>query len=668
MRHLNASLLDARRELIDLSRRNRLLNTTLGGKRPHCLEVVNADCNEVFTSLVRDGKSISFSPLPDFKLIDSEIRSSSDQPSRQLQTKLATEVLERRLLKFFREARTFEEEQGVNILYLAIGFLHWFEDERSEERLNAPLLLIPVTLERRQARDTFVLRARDDDIITNVSLAEKLRLFGITLPELREDDEWLPSEYLTEVASAVAGQRRWGVDSVSVGLGFFTFSKFLMWRDLDATVWPDSGLLQNDLIGRLLGENSSDNPEPPLASDEEKIDQHVDFASAMHILDADSSQALTIEETRRGRNLVIQGPPGTGKSQTIANVIATAVAEGKSVLFVAEKGAALDVVHSRLKSAGLEPLCLEIHSKKATKLSVITSLEKSLKAAGAVQADGRTAAELRSTRNRLNEWSYALHREIRHSGRTPYQVMGMVAKSRSRQTRVLDRPLNIAADWDRNRLDEVERSIERTARNIQNLGTAPINHPWYGTEGQRLTPFDTERLSKILHETLERLRNLLSVGHKAISLLAINPELSLKSLDATVNSIELLARAPMPSRQALASDFWRSKRREIGKLVAAGTSWASARSELSNRVTDMAWSFDVAPIREVIASRGNSIFRIFSESYRLAIQNLRRICSDRPPRQQLERLALLEKLLFCQTARRIIDDEDALGREVFGTL
>jgi len=358
MRHLNASLLDARRELIDLSRRNRLLNTTLGGKRPHCLEVVNADCNEVFTSLVRDGKSISFSPLPDFKLIDSEIRSSSDQPSRQLQTKPAAEVLERRLLKFFREARTFEEEQGVNILYLAIGFLHWFEDERSEERLNAPLLLIPVTLERRQARDTFVLRARDDDIITNVSLAEKLRLFGITLPELREDDEWLPSEYLTEVASAVAGQRRWGVDSVSVGLGFFTFSKFLMWRDLDATVWPDSGLLQNDLIGRLLGENSSDNPEPPLASDEEKIDQHVDFASAMHILDADSSQALTIEETRRGRNLVIQGPPGTGKSQTIANVIATAVAEGKSVLFVAEKGAALDVVHSRLKSAGLEPLCL----------------------------------------------------------------------------------------------------------------------------------------------------------------------------------------------------------------------------------------------------------------------------------------------------------------------
>jgi very-short-patch-repair endonuclease/KaiC/GvpD/RAD55 family RecA-like ATPase len=666
---LKASLLDARRELIDLTRRNRLLNTTLSGKRPHCLEIADADCDEVFVALTRSGRSLGFVPTAEFALIESQTQTPANGLIQRLQTKLTPEVLERRLLKFFREARTFEEEQGVNILFLAIGFLRWFEDERSEESSTAPLLLIPVTLERRQARDAFVLRGRDDDMMINVSLAEKLRLFGIALPDIKDDEEWLPSEYLNEVANTVAGQRRWTVDRASIGLGFFTFSKFLMWRDLDAEVWPDAnGILKNDLVAKLLGEGSPDDPEPSLASDEERIDQHIDFASAVHVLDADSSQALTIEEARLGRNLVVQGPPGTGKSQTIANVIAVAVNEGKSVLFVAEKGAALEVVHGRLKSVGLAPLCLEIHSKKATKLSVVASLEQSLQAATTVHGESKTASELRSARNRLNEWSFALHKEIRQSGRTPYQVMGTVAKRRLQQTRVLDERLDVAADWDRSRLDEAERAVERASVAVQKLGIAPILHAWYGAAGRPLTPIDMARLDKILGDARERLHRLILIGHDAENLLRIDIELSFKSLGAIVDSIRLLARAPIRGRQALSCEFWQSKRRQISKLVEAGAAWSATTAELANSVTATAWSFDIPPVREAIASHGSSAFRIFSGPYRRALRDYRSICANRPPRQSPERLALLDKILLAQSARRIIDEEDDFGREVFGTL
>jgi len=152
-----------------------------------------------------------------------------------------------------------------------------------------------------------------------------------------------------------------------------------MWRDLAASAWPESGrLLAHPLVSALLGHGQGFDPAPPIADDDEPIDKKIDTAAAIHVLDADSSQARAVEEARQGRNLVIQGPPGTGKSQTIANVIASAVHAGKSVLFVAEKAAALEVVHGRLKAVGFEALCLELHSRKATKAAVIASLDRAL--------------------------------------------------------------------------------------------------------------------------------------------------------------------------------------------------------------------------------------------------------------------------------------------------
>ena len=662
---LLAALSEARRELIDLSRRNRLLHATRSGPRPHCLEIIEANADELFVALARDGKQFGFAPLA------AADGSERRRPAKLalLQTSLAQEPLDRRLLKLFREARTFEEEQGVNILFLAIGFLHWFEDPRSQERSSAPLLLVPISLERRQGSDPFVLRGRDEDMIPNISLAEKLRAeFGLASPDLPPGDDWLPSSYFGQVAGAVSGQRRWEVEPNGIGLGFFTFSKFLMWRDLDANSWPDAtGLLGNRLVAKLLGEHPPDASAPPLAADDESIDRHIDLAAAIHVVDADSSQALCIEEGRLGRDLVVQGPPGTGKSQTIANIIAAAAHDGKTVLFVAEKAAALDVVHSRLKSVGLEPLCLELHSKKATKLSVVASLDRSLQPLGAHPIDGRTVADLRTARDRLNRWSATLHREIRRSGRTPYQVIGIVLKRRSEGVRILDQPFQAAADWDRDRLNEAERAVERAAAAVTRLGTAPACHAWHGALAAPLTPFDVDRLGAGLGEANERAGELVSVAGVAAAVLQVEHDASGAVLRDQVRALRLLALVP-ERHEVLAHPGWRTERERIARLLEQGRIWSSGHAALAERVVETIWDCDIDKVRQIIAAYGRSAFRCCVARYRGAVGNLRGICRERPPRRLADRLGLLDELIAARVARREIEEQDEFGRAVLGPI
>jgi Protein of unknown function (DUF4011)/AAA domain len=594
---------DARRELIDISRRNRLLHTPRAGRRVHCLEFTDVNTDLVFSELARDGRVFALR-TEDENAPSVEGRNSQSLPA--LSTQVTPEVVERRLLKFYREARVIEEEQGVNILFLAIGFLKWFEDPRSEEPCWAPLILLPVLIERRPGREQFVLRGRGDDLFVNVSLKEKLRSISkVELPELPDSDEWLPSMYFDAVAAAVSGEARWQVDRTGCGLGFFTFSKFLMWRDLAGSAWPEAGrLLAHPLISALLGHGQSFEPSPPLADDDEPIDKKIDVSAAIHVLDADSSQALAVEEARTGRNLVIQGPPGTGKSQTIANIIAAAVHKGRSVLFVAEKAAALDVVYGRLKAAGLEPLCLELHSRKATKAAVVSSLDRALSSGGTVPLSDGVAQSLRTARDQLNDWSETIHTQIGRSGRTPYLVMGQVLQLRAENVKPLNDRLDAPGEWDAEQLRIAERSVDRAAAATSKLGVVPDTHPWRGASGDLLTPFDADRLREAV-ETAARQSQALSARLGAVQqVLGCSDDYQLQEISRVVSGLRHLARMPSEARTTLTHPAWRSDRRRISSLHERGCHWADRREELGKLVTDFVWRTELEPIRRAIAAFG----------------------------------------------------------------
>ena len=172
----------------------------------------------------------------------------------------------------------------------------------------------------------------------------------------------MPSDYFAQVAETISGKERWSVEPDAMQLGFFSFAKLMMLRDLDPENWNEQSLLANKLITGLLADGFE--PEPPLFRDDDNLDQKLPPERILHVVDADSSQSKVIEEVRSGRNLVVQGPPGTGKSQTITNILAAAAYDNKKVLFVAEKMAALDVVYSRMCKVGLKDLCLELHSER----------------------------------------------------------------------------------------------------------------------------------------------------------------------------------------------------------------------------------------------------------------------------------------------------------------
>lgn len=686
---ISRSLEDARRELIDISRRNRLLHSprsldrTLRGRaededgasasgtsrtvRSHCLEFLGADLDATFGSL-REGKLFGFDP----NLAETELsngRSRGRVPLR-FRTQLAPDALERRLLRFFREARVIEEEQGVNILFLVFGFLKWFEDTRSEQVSWAPLILLPVALERRQGGDQFVLKGRDDDLVANVSLRERLRQTnGIELPDLPDGDDWLPSTHLKAVASAVAGEERWAVDFSACGLGFFTFSKFLMWRDLDAATWPDPlALLKHSHILSLLGEGSGFAAPVPLVNDDEPIDRKIDLAKAVHVLDADSSQAIAIEETRSRADLVIQGPPGTGKSQTIANIIAAAVHDGRSVLFVAEKAAALEVVHSRLKNVGLDPLCLELHSRKATKLAVLGSIQRALYATVGVAGDGRVVQSLSEARDRLNRWAEILHQPIGLSGRTPFRVMGQVLKLGAGGTKVLADSMLGAGEWDADRLAGVEGSVDRAVAATKKLATAVGDHPWRGVGAERLSPFDLERLRTALDGAAAKARLLTKLLTNAQSSLRTPEGNTLEDVPVLLRAARWLAQVPAEGAAVLVQAAWRSDRTRIADVLENGRVWANLEPVLAPRLTDAAWDIDFRSARQSIAAYGRSPFRLFIQPYKQAIRDFRAVCRDKPPRRYKERLKLAEEIVAAQTAGRQLEREAEFAAMTFGPL
>ena len=249
--------------------------------------------------------------------------------------------MQSKLLKLYRDARTIEEEQGVSVLFFALGFLRLNESESSQVERFAPLILLPVDLSQESSRGRFKLSYRDQDIEQNPALAAMLKNdFGLLLPDLPSGSEWLPSDYVGRVRSAVSSQSCWQVLPDTINLSFFSFAKFMMWRDLSAeSEWADGeGLNGNPLIERLLvgGASSSGSVTAP----DENLDKRFqDPRDLGHILDADTSQTQVIAAACDGRDMVVQGPPGTGKSQTIANIIAAVSKAGKCVLFVAEKRA-----------------------------------------------------------------------------------------------------------------------------------------------------------------------------------------------------------------------------------------------------------------------------------------------------------------------------------------
>jgi transcription elongation GreA/GreB family factor len=283
--------------------------------------------------------------------------------------------------KIEREARLAIEETGANMLFLVLGFLEFPDQRDSDKAFTAPLISVPVALQKKEAAgiQQFSLQYTGDDISENLSLREKLRNdFGLVLPELAEEQVDV-NGYFAEIQAIIKKQPGFSLKH-RVSLCLLSFSNMLLVRDLDPTKWPSTGdensLIDHPIV-REVFEGRADDGAAGLSFAEEHPVEEGPGAHIPLVYDADSSQhSALVDALSLKKNLVIEGPPGTGKSQTITNLIAACLAEGKKVLFVAEKLAALEVVKNRLTLAGLDPFVLELHSNKTNKKRVLEEISK----------------------------------------------------------------------------------------------------------------------------------------------------------------------------------------------------------------------------------------------------------------------------------------------------
>ncbi|MCE5256602.1 MAG: DUF4011 domain-containing protein, partial [Spirochaetaceae bacterium] len=375
------------RRLLDLSLRNNLLNfraskrvVELVAPDPVMLEDILADGERLrILPSVQDGDPREYSLYGDRhqeNLIESQ--ACDALKNGQLLSLLARHELDGRLLELYRTARSALEEGGANTLFLVMGFLSWRQKER-DTSCKAPLILIPVKLERRSIQSGFQLSLHDDEPRFNLTLLEMLRKdFEITSldgfeKELPKDQHGLDVLAIWRtVQTALKDIPGWEVMQ-TVSLGIFSFAKYLMWKDLAERT---ETLKENPVVRHLLDTPSETYRDGINFLDPKELDQKIAPQNVFCPLPVDSSQLSAVATAAQGKDFVLIGPPGTGKSQTISNMIAQCLARGKTVLFVAEKTAALSVVYRRLQAIGLGDFCLEIHSHKARKTEVLEQLRK----------------------------------------------------------------------------------------------------------------------------------------------------------------------------------------------------------------------------------------------------------------------------------------------------
>jgi len=370
-----------RNDLVDLTRRNRLLNVRPGARSSDLL-VVEPGAEEILARLLGgSGRQAEwrfhYPPLDPETLADPVLAAALESEDTELTPErepdeLLTELTSARTLSaklhtLERKAGQEFLDKGLRVLYLGVGMLQWTDLDGTP--MQSPLVMVPVTLSRRSPRDPYRLAGTEDDLALNPALAVKLETdFGVELPGL--DDPANALAVLDTVARSVGGQAGWRVTRGAV-LGAFSFHKEAMYRDLEHN---HATVVAHVLVRALSGEQVDPGAlelDPVADAD---LDETVPPELMASILDADSTQRRCIAAARDGRSFVMDGPPGTGKSQTIANMISELLVAGKTVLFVSEKAAALEVVKNRLDRAGLGSFVLELHSHKATRKELAKAL------------------------------------------------------------------------------------------------------------------------------------------------------------------------------------------------------------------------------------------------------------------------------------------------------
>jgi hypothetical protein len=688
----------ARQKLLDLTLRNRLLNY-----RPSQLRSIRVTGElpaEIYDALVLREKTLEFRGTGRKKRKDesfADVTIDTNAPAdidaerdpdaglqrqfetwspraqddieakhsdRYLQTPYDDESLARKLFRVYHEGRSAVEEQGYTVSHLALGFLEWFETDDSPEPRRAPLILIPAELERVRAGDFSKVKWTGEDVFANISLQAKLVEYGVALPPFEAPDEKGGIDvWLQQVVDAVAKKPRWRLLS-ELTLDFFSFTKFVMFKDLDPATWPPERKPQDHPLLQTLFVPQGAPPDDGF--DETRIDETLTARDLWHVMDADPSQIAVIENVKAGRNLVVQGPPGTGKSQTITNLIAEALAAGKSVLFVSEKMAALEVVKSRLDGAGLGPFCLELHSRKANKKAVLLELQRALSSTPPSAPAEQLLDEHELLKRELNRFASELGTPVGALVKTPYQLFAMrqVAMAKLAEHSPALPSISNAAAVTPADVMAAENALRELAYAVP--GVDPVaSHPWRMSTRGFMLPHEEEELRRSIARPRDVAREFTSAAAALVDAAGVRKPASMADVSAVTRAAELLARADAPAEMALLLNTeWNAPNAAAEELLSRVEAFQRDRRALAGTFREEALEEEHATDAAEFAALSVKFFRFLNGRYRTLRKTMAALyVADAPKPQQIR--ADLARLVELQGDRNALRS-DPRGLALFG--
>lgn len=619
-----------RQALIDIGKSHNALTNF----RPRALSVdaFGVPADEVFTRLVNENKQVRFSPsktnLASDTLgslndeLDFDASAFGHKSSNVLQTQMPEHDLAVKLRRISYESRSQTQELGYSSLYLALGFLTYYENNAAEHATLAPLLLVPVELTVNK-KGAYSMRYSGAEIGPNIALRESLKgQFGVDLPELGDGDT--PSQIFNDVADAVKAQSGWSVNVEKIHLGFFSFASFLMYNDLDPESWPEEKQpSKHPVLQRLLSKIAGIQP---AHLDWGGNDSDVSWPDELIplILDADSSQVRAINRVSNGSDFVIDGPPGTGKSQTIANLIAHAVSRGKQVLFVADKLVALEVVKNRLDDAGLGQLVLELHSHKGNKLQVINQLKDTVELPHVEEPEwNQVNQEYVRLAGKLDAYSDSVNEDILGSKMSFVRVAGELSKS-DKQATGRQAGGGGLPGLERLSVAQLERGFEllRALSTQRDLIGVPDESLYKMFHHVDLQPYNISDAANKFARARDRVAEVDRDVRRIASKLGVQRPTTFESIERFEGIASRAIDAPPNIGLPIGDEDWEDLYELVMETVQAGSQLRQIGIRRNAQIPAEAWAADLNNAHAVWESKGRNWFRLLSKDYRQARSRL----------------------------------------------
>ena len=527
---------DWKKLLLDFGKRNRLINF-LEGKRSN-VRISTPSFDRLWELVVANEKEIVFPYAKKVQIDDEGEEVYETVIKGDIETNKPIGDLQKTLKALRYKAKTSIEEQGINTLYLTFGMLKWKERDDSSQIFASPVILVPVRLLIESITSPYRLVLHDDEIVINPTLSHKLdNDFGIIMPNFDSTHD-SPTEYIEKLLHKVEN-KGWEVER-STHLTNLSFLKINMYKDLERN---EEKIKANPVIAALVGEQD------PIQVSEElnnfDHDRQIRPIDTFQVVDADSSQQDAVLLSKKGASFVLQGPPGTGKSQTITNIIAEAIADGKKVLFVSEKMAALQVVYNRLARVGLADFCFTLHSHKAKKKEILQDLANSINIDRTRVRDEALAQLdlLERKRDSLNKYQEELHMPTSGLNISIFTANGRLAKLSYAPDVIFS--IESADKVTEAELNETIYIIKEFAKSASISNDEISKNAWKDAKVTFLSHELRQEIDSDVNHTIPVLYNISQILCECITRLGLdNSQLTLNGLFSIIEQLKVLSKSP----------------------------------------------------------------------------------------------------------------------------